>query len=119
MGGFKDYGGKFGWELIGRIKEGTACKTSGFSLDELMRYEEQIPLDLKLGGKVISHEFRRYKSVRCLEILSLGLIKASIHVFYLESKPINQSLCSYAGRVLHTGYHICSFSHFECQTRRR
>lgn len=109
MGGFKNYGGKVGWELISWIKEGTACKTSGFSLDEFMRYEERIPLDLKLGG--ISHEFRQYESVRCLEVLSLGLIQARIHVL-VGSKPINQSLCSYAGHFLHAGYHIYPFSHF-------
>ncbi len=50
MGWLEEYGRKFGWALIGWIKEGTACKSSRFSLDELIRYEERTPLDLRLGG---------------------------------------------------------------------
>ena len=50
MGGLEDHGRKAGWALIGWIKEGTACISLRVSLDELIRYEERTPLDLRLGG---------------------------------------------------------------------
>lgn len=53
MGGLEEYGGKIGWKLIGWINERTACQSSGLSSDELMRYGERIPFDLR---------FRNYES---------------------------------------------------------
>lgn len=50
MGGLEEFGGETGWELIGRIKEGMGCRSSDFSLHELMRYEERFPLGSRLGG---------------------------------------------------------------------
>lgn len=50
MGGLEEYGEKVDWELIGWIKEGTACKSSRANLYELMRDEERIPLELWLRG---------------------------------------------------------------------
>lgn len=50
MGWLAEYGGTIGWELKSWIMEGKACKSSGVDLNEMMRYEERISLDLRLRG---------------------------------------------------------------------